>query len=95
MKTFGIGSLDQIHKYAWINKANGGFKLGMDAYYISTTRDYRSPYGNLDQYFEEILSADTINIIRNGRIAKQAFVYRLRNLNKLPEDELKKYTHAD
>ena len=95
MKTFGIGRLDQIHKYAWINNANGGFKLGMDAYYISTTRDYRSPYGNLDQYFEEILSADTINIIRNGRVDKQAFVYRLRNLNKLPEDELKKYTLAD
>jgi len=95
MKTFGIGRLDQIHKYAWINNANGGFKLGMDAYYISTTRDCGSPYGNLDQYFEEILSADTINIIRNGRVDKQAFVYRLRNLNKLPEDELKNYKLTD
>ncbi len=95
MKTYGIGRLDQIHKYAWINEANGGFKLGMDAYYISTTRYNRSPYGSLDQYFEETFSADTINIIRNGRVAKQAFVYRLRNLNKLPEDELKNYTLAD
>jgi hypothetical protein len=79
MKSYGVGRLDQIHKYAWINRENGGFKKGMDAYYITTTRDYRSPYGNLDSYFEEILPADTIPIFRNGKIAKKAFLYRLKN----------------
>ena len=56
MKSYGVGRLDQIHKYAWINRENGGFKKGMDAYYLTTTRDYRSPYGNIDTYFEEIAS---------------------------------------
>ena len=88
MKVYGIGRLDQIHKYAWINRENGGFKKGMDAYYLTTTRDYRSPYGNLDTYFEEILPADTIPIFRNGRVAKEAFLYRLKNLKRLPADEL-------
>ena len=88
MKCYGIGSLDQIHKYAWINLINGGFKLGMDAYYLTTTREYRSPYGNIDQYFEKILSPDTINIYRNNSVVKQVFVYRLKNLNKIPEDDL-------
>jgi hypothetical protein len=88
MKSYGVGRLDQIHKYAWINRENGGFKKGMDAYYITTTRDYRSPYGNLDSYFEEILPADTIPIFRNGKIAKKAFLYRLKNLQKIPVDEL-------
>jgi len=88
MKSYGIGRLDQIHKYAWINRENGGFKKGMDAYYLTTTRDYRSPYGNLDTYFEEILPADTIPVLRNGVVAKKAFLYRLKNLQQIPKDEL-------
>ncbi len=88
MKTYGMGRLDQIHKYAWINRENGSFKKGMDAYYLTTSRDYRSPYGNLDVYFEEILPADTIAIIRNGVVAKKAFLYRLKNLQQIPTDEL-------
>lgn len=88
MKSYGIGMLDQIHKYAWINRENGGFKKGMDAYYLTTTRDYRSPFGNLDQYFEEILPADTIPILRNGIVAKKAFLFRLKNLQQIPADEL-------
>ncbi len=88
MKSYGMGRLDQIHKYAWINRKNGGFKKGMDAYYLTTTRDYRSPIGNLDMYFEEMLPADTILILRNGRVVKKAFVYRLKNLQQIPADEL-------
>jgi len=91
MRSFGIGQLDQIHKYAWINRAHGGFKKGMDAYYLTTSREYRSPYGNLDQYFEDILPPDTINIYRNGIVAKQAYVYRLKKLKNIPEDELGNY----
>jgi len=91
MRSYGIGQLDQIHKYAWINRAHGGFKKGMDAYYLTTSREYRSPYGNLDQYFEDILPPDTINIYRNGIVAKQAYVYRLKKLKNIPEDELGNY----
>lgn len=88
MKSYGIGRLDQIHKYAWINQENGGFKKGMDAYYITTTRDYRSPFGNLDTFFEEMFPADTILITKNDRVVKKAFIYRLKNLQKIPIDEL-------
>jgi len=38
MRSFGIGQLDQIHKYACINRAHGGFKKGIDAYYLTTSR---------------------------------------------------------
>lgn len=88
MKSYGIGRLDQIHKYAWINQENGGFQKGMDAYYLTTTRDFRSPYGNLDTYFKEILPADTINIYRNNKVVKKAFLFRLKNLKKIPVDEI-------
>jgi hypothetical protein len=88
MKSYGIGRLDQIHKYAWINLKNGGFKKGMDAYYLTTTRDFRSPQGNLDTYFEKILPPDTINIYRNKKIAKKVFLYRLKDLKRIPDDAI-------
>jgi len=88
MKVYGIGQLERIHKYAWINQQNGGFTLGMDAYYITDSRDYRSPFGVFEDYFEIVESADTIQIYTGNRVVKRAFVFRLKNLHKIPEDPL-------
>lgn len=90
MSVFGIGTLDKIHKYAWINTENGGFRLGMDAYYITDSRDYRSPFGFFEDYFETVESADTIQIYSGNKLIKRAFVFRLKNLQRIPDDPLKK-----
>ncbi|MFK5855429.1 MAG: glycosyltransferase family 39 protein [Bacteroidota bacterium] len=90
MKSMGIGKLSRIHKYAWINKDQGGFKLGLDAYYITDSRQYNKPDTIFYEYFEEIISADTIQIYRNGKVAKRAFVFRMKNLKVIPSDVLKK-----
>ena len=86
MKVYGIGSLDRIHKYAWINQQNGGFNLGMDAYYITDSRDYRSPFGVFEDYFETVESADTIQIYTGNKVIKRAFVFRLKNLQRIPDE---------
>ena len=88
MKCYGIGPLDAIHKYAWINRDNGGLIPGMDAYYLTTTRDFRPPEGNMDKYFERVLKPDTIQIYRDDLPVKKVFVYRMRNLTAMPPDEL-------
>ena len=88
MKSYAIGNLDRIHKYAWINEINGGFKKGMDAYYLSDSKEYHEPYEFFSEYFEKIEIADTIQIYRSGEIVKRAFVFRLKNLEKLPQDNL-------
>jgi hypothetical protein len=88
MKTFGIGSLDRIHKYAWINRVNGGFKKGMCAYYLTDSRSFEAPDKKMDSVFESVEPADTIRIHRNGKTAKLVFVYRLKNLVKIPKDVL-------
>lgn len=88
LKCYGIGDLDRIHKYAWINKIQGGLSLGMDAYYITTSRAYRAPQENLSDYFEATEAADTIRIFRDGIIVKNAFVFRLKNLQRIPADPL-------
>jgi len=90
IKSFAIGPLEKIHKYAWINNINGGFRIGMNAYYITDTRYYNPPSSNLKSYFEKTETADTIQIFRGAKIAKRVFVFRLINLKKIPEDVLKK-----
>lgn len=86
--SFGIGKLERIHKYAWINNIQGGFNIGMDAYYITDSREYHKPDSIYYTYFEKVIAADTIQIYRNGKIAKRAFVFRMKNLQTIPEDQL-------
>lgn len=90
MDAYGIGSLDHIHKYAWINELNGGFKKGVCAYYITDSRYYRPPGDNIVSYFESSEIADTVQIYRNGKIAKRAFIYRLKNMVEVPPDPFPK-----
>lgn len=86
MPSFGIGDLDHLHKYAWINEIRGGFKMGMDAYYLTDSRYYREPGEAIKNCFDHVEAADTIQIYRNGEVVKRAFVFRLKNLVKMPED---------
>ncbi len=78
LKLLGIGSLQNIHKYAWINQYRGGFALGMDAYYITTSHNFEEPY-YLSEYFEEIALHKKIPIMRGGKVAGYAFVYILKD----------------
>lgn len=88
MASYGIGKLVDIHKYAWTNNIQGGFQEGMDAYYITDSREYNEPDSSLYNYFEQVIPADTIQIYRSGKVAKRVFIYRLVNIQKLPSDVL-------
>ena len=85
IQVLAAGPIQDIHKYFWINELRGGFRLGRDAYYITTSRDFLDPKHAFDRYFENIEPADTIRIKRGGRHVMNAFVYRLRNMDRLPE----------
>ena len=88
MKSLAIGKLGNIHKYAWINHEYNSFTIGMDAYYITDSRQYSRPDTIFYNYFEKVIPSDTIQIYRNGKIAKRAFIFRMKNLKKIPEDVL-------
>ncbi len=87
MKLLTIGSLDQIHKYAWVNEKRGGFKLDMDAYYITTSHFNKKPK-DLDKYFSTIHLHKNIPIYRSGKIVKYAFVYLLKDLKQIPPNQI-------
>ncbi len=88
MKSFGLGKLVDIHKYAWTNITQGGFKLGMDAYYLTDSREYHKPDNIFHIHFNEVFLADTIQITRGGKTVKRVFVYRMKNLKSIPSDVL-------
>jgi hypothetical protein len=78
---FLMGPLDDIHKYAWINKERGGLIPGRDYYHIAVSNYYRDPKELFDNYFEKIEPMDTVEIKRAGQIMRYAFFYRLKNYN--------------
>jgi hypothetical protein len=76
------GPLESIHKYKWINQQRGGFTEGMDAYYITTSRDYKDPEELFTGVFREIELAYYFPIRRNGHDAAYGFIYHLKSFKK-------------
>jgi len=74
------GDTSEIHKYLWINQAHGGFRLNTDAWYITSSRDYRHPRSMSKVYYEKVLPPDTISVMRMGKPVYYFYVYRLKNL---------------
>ncbi len=86
LDVLAIGKLSGIHKYAWINKERGGFQLGMDAIFITLSRDYKDPFELYQSYFHEIIPLDTIQIYRRDKHVQNVFVYQLNDLLRIPEN---------
>ncbi|MBK7171987.1 MAG: glycosyltransferase family 39 protein [Bacteroidales bacterium] len=82
------GKLEEIHKYAWINKVHGGFRLNDDAWYITSSLDFREPEKLYELHYEKIMPPDTLHIVRRGKNVYAFYVYRLLNLQSKPRSLL-------
>ena len=80
MKVMGIGYLEKLHKYVWINEERGGFNKGEDFWFLTDSRYYKRPEALYPGGFESIELIDTISIERGGRPAKNFFVYACKGL---------------
>lgn len=72
------GTLESIHKYYWINQQRPPLKPGMDAYFITTSRDYKDPSGLFADSFVEIEAPYSFPILRGGKVAGYGFIFRLK-----------------
>lgn len=86
LRVLGLGNLESLHKYAWITRDRGGLSLGMNAWFITVSRDFRDPEPMYKSYFNEIELAYTIPISRNGKHVMNAFVYYLKDLKQIPQE---------
>jgi 4-amino-4-deoxy-L-arabinose transferase-like glycosyltransferase len=78
MRTVGLGSLEYLHQFAWLNKLYGQVAAGSDAWYITPSNNFTDPSKQYAGRFEHFEKAGTITQRRNGRVARYWFVYRLR-----------------
>lgn len=81
---YALAELERIHKYAWINEKRGGIKKGMNAYYFTMSNDFNDPNNFYKDDFSNIEFVKKIPIVRNEKVVKYAFVYRLLNLKENP-----------
>lgn len=84
IQVLAIGDLNQIHHYAWINEKEGGFKLNSDAWFITSSREYRRPNSFSNAYFREVSEPDTVMITRMGKPAYYFLVYKMRDMQVKP-----------
>lgn len=81
----GIGPLQDIHKFAWLNKERPNLKIGADAYCIVPSNvpfDVAVSYGS---YFKTIETPIKIDQVRGGVVVRYFLVYRLHGCTKVPQ----------
>ena len=86
MKAFGLGQIENIHKYYWINESRGGLTPGADYWYITDSHYYNDPTTIYKDFFENISLIDTICINRCGKPAKNVFIYACKGLKETPNE---------
>jgi 4-amino-4-deoxy-L-arabinose transferase-like glycosyltransferase len=70
-----IGDLDDLHKYAWIEKDKAPLTKGGEAIFITTSHLYTDPMEQKSFTQQELLA--TIPIYKNGVIVEYFFVYKV------------------
>ena len=78
------GKLEDIHKFAWLNKERPSLKMRDDAYYIIPSNIHiDEPTINYKDYFTTISEPQIIPQMRGGKLVRYFKVYRLRGCKKL------------
>jgi len=78
MRFIGLGDLNDLHKFQWLNAKSGSVRPGSKAYYISPSNKFTDPKTPYSGKFDTIEKAATITQKRNGKVARYWYVYRLK-----------------
>lgn len=80
----GVGTLQDLHQFAWLNQERPRLQIGMDAYAIVPSNlplNVEEAYG---AYFDKIEPAEKLKQQRGGGVVRYFYIYRLRNCKKVP-----------
>ena len=80
----GIGNLEDLHKFAWLNKDLKGLQLGQSAYCIEPSNLPSNTELLYKDIFEKVELATTIPIKVRGVELRYFKVYRLIHCKKVP-----------
>jgi hypothetical protein len=75
----GVGELQDLHKFVWLNQERQALQQGGDAYYILPSNLPVDVNKTMGAYFDNIDSPVVINQKRGGKTVRYFYVYRLRS----------------
>ncbi len=81
----GVGELQNLHQFAWLNRDRKPLFLGADAYVIVPSNMPISVKDEYGKYFKTIEKCQPFNQVRNGGVVRYFFVYRLKNCIEIPK----------
>lgn len=84
LQIIGIGDLDDLHKFAWLNKTGQQLKIGDDAYCIVPSNVPSKPAELYKNYFTTIEQPVVMYQIRSKAVVRNFYVYRMKNCKKVP-----------
>jgi 4-amino-4-deoxy-L-arabinose transferase-like glycosyltransferase len=85
LPVIGIGNLEDLHKFAWLNKSGEQLHLGDDAYCIVASNMPADPTTLYKDYFTTIEPPVLINQMRSKAVVRFFYVYRLKQCKKIPD----------
>lgn len=74
----GLGSLEDIHTYHWLNNFRKPLLKGSDAYYLTTSNNFTDPKEIYSTQFDSINQPETIKQYRGGKAVRNMYVYLLK-----------------
>ncbi len=83
-----IGSLEEVHHYAWLNIIRPKLQLGDDAYCIVPSNVPTNVMESYNPYFTSIQQPDTIKQLRDNIPVRYFFIWRLKHCKLVPQDIL-------
>jgi len=72
-----VGSMGDIHHFAWLNQYVPPFRNNANAYYITVSNFYEPPPAELSRYFESVSKPTLISQERSGHVVRYFYIYRL------------------
>ena len=89
IKVLAVGALEDVHKFAWLNKDQANLSIGEDAYFITPSNLPANPTSLYQSYFVSVQSVpDTISIKTKGVLLRHFYVYRLKSCKTRPNSIL-------
>lgn len=73
----GVGSLFDLHKFAWLNRIEGYIQKGESAWYITSSNYFDDPEKQYVGYFQQIILIKKIPQMRSGILVRYWYIYRL------------------
>lgn len=85
MRILGVGELEDLHEFAWLNRERAPLRVGDDAYYVVPSNVPADPAVLYGKYFSTIDAPVVIDQVRGGKVVRYFWVYRLRGCRVMVE----------